>query len=148
LLSVDTNVLFAATVDGDANHSAARAFLDAHSDDDEFAVCELVLVELYVLLRNPVVVRPAATAGQAGSIISRYRRHPTWRLLDHQPSVMVDVWKRASAEGFARGRIFDVRLALGLRRSGVTEFATANVRHFEDLGFERVFDPLGKSLRA
>jgi hypothetical protein len=52
------------------------------------------------------------------------------------------LWRLAGESGFARRRIYDVRLGLSLRRQGVTEFATANVRDFEGLGLERVWNPL------
>jgi len=55
---------------------------------------------------------------------------------------MDQVWKRASAKGFARRRIIDTRLALSLRHHGVTEFATVNESDFKKLGFRRVWNPL------
>jgi len=48
----------------------------------------------------------------------------------------------AAAPGFARRRVFDARLGLTLLHHGVTEFATANVKDFAGLGFQRVFSPL------
>ena len=39
-------------------------------------------------------------------------------------------------------RLIDVRLALTLRYHGVTDFATANVKDFNGLGFARVWNPL------
>jgi predicted nucleic acid-binding protein len=56
--------------------------------------------------------------------------------------VMKDVWPIAAKEGFARRRIIDVRLAKTLQAHGVKEFATANTRDFEGLGFQRVWNPL------
>ncbi|NJK91406.1 MAG: type II toxin-antitoxin system VapC family toxin [Blastochloris sp.] len=38
--------------------------------------------------------------------------------------------------------IIDARLAFTLRHHGVTHFATANTKHFESFGFERVWNPL------
>jgi hypothetical protein len=54
---------------------------------------------------------------------------------------MEDVWRHAAKPNFSRRRIIDTRLALTLIRSGVEEFATRNVRDFEDFGFRRVWDP-------
>ena len=48
---------------------------------------------------------------------------------------------------FARRRVYDARLALSLRRQGVTEFATANVKDFEGFGLARVWNPLERSSR-
>ena len=52
------------------------------------------------------------------------------------------LWKAAAAPDFARRRIYDLRIALCLQAFGVTDFATANVKHFEDTGFSRVWNPL------
>ena len=56
--------------------------------------------------------------------------------------VMKEVWPIAASEGFARRRIFDVRLAKNLQAHGVKDFATVNVRDFEGLGFQKVWNPL------
>jgi hypothetical protein len=53
-----------------------------------------------------------------------------------------ELWRLATPESFARRRIYDARLALSLRRQGVTEFATANVKDFQGFGFARVWSPL------
>ena len=53
---------------------------------------------------------------------------------------MSEVWRLASAPGFARRRLYDAQLALTLRHHGVTEMPTRNVRDFEGFGFERVVD--------
>lgn len=55
---------------------------------------------------------------------------------------MDEVWLLAGKQGLARRRLFDVRLALTLKHHGVTHFATANVKDFQDLRFERVWNPL------
>jgi uncharacterized protein len=140
--AVDTNLLLYALNASVPEHVRARRFLDEHADDSDFVVSELVLVELYVLLRTPAVVERPLTAAAAAGVVRHFRRHPAWRIVDHVPEVMDEVWRRVGAEGFARRRIFDVRLAAGLVRRGVTRFATRNVRDFDDLGFVEVFDPL------
>lgn len=141
-LAVDTNIILYALNRDAPEHGRAREFLEAHQNDPDFVLSELVLVELYVLLRNPIVVRKPLSAPAAAGIIGRFRTHPAWRLVDHDPLVMDDVWRAAARPGFARTRIFDARLALGLRRHGVTRFATRNVKHFDGSGFESVWDPL------
>ncbi|TLD71839.1 hypothetical protein FEM03_06170 [Phragmitibacter flavus] len=57
-------------------------------------------------------------------------------------NVMDQVWKLAGARDFARRRVFDARLALTLRQSGVTHFATSNVKDFQGWGFQKVWNPL------
>jgi hypothetical protein len=101
-----------------------------------------MLVDLYVLLRNPAVLRHPLKANAAVATVQHFRRHPTWLLVDHDSEVLDDVWKAAEQRYFARGRIYDARLALTLCRHGVTHFATRNVKHFEGFGFQSVWDPL------
>ncbi len=142
MISVDTNILLYALNEAVPEHQAARAFLEEHGSDDDFVLCELALVELYVLLRNPSVVQKPLPSKQAVSIVQRFRSHPSWQLIDHRSEVMDDVWAAAARKDFARTRIYDARLALTLRHHGVTKFATRNIKHFEGFGFKKVWDPL------
>ena len=57
---------------------------------------------------------------------------------------MNEVWRLAADKDFAFRRIIDCRLALTLKHHGVKEFATTNIRDFEDFGFSRVWNPLLK----
>ena len=141
MLSIDTNIFFAAFEATAPCHERARAFLESHRDDDSVAICELVLVELYLLLRNPAVVTEPLSAGAANRLIQALRNNPRWRLVENAP-VMAAVWDRAGRDPFARRKVIDVRLALTLRHHGVTEFATVNGSDFRDLGFRRVWNPL------
>jgi len=141
MLSIDTNILFAALEATAPHHERARAFLESHHDNGSMVVCELVLVELYLLLRNPAVVTNPLSAGIAGRLIAEFRHHPRWRLVENAP-VMAAVWDQAGRDPFARRKLIDVRLALTLRHHGVTEFATVNGADFRDLGFRRVWNPL------
>jgi toxin-antitoxin system PIN domain toxin len=142
VVSPDTNILFHACHAGSVLHASAQSFLCSHADDDQFAVCELVLVELYGLVRNPAVVERPLSPKQAVDICQEFRRNRRWLVIDYPGGPMAEIWQRASAQDFARRRIYDVRLALTLRQCGVTEFATRNTRDFQDCGFARVWDPL------
>jgi toxin-antitoxin system PIN domain toxin len=141
MLSLDTNILFAALETTAPGHPRARAFLEAQRRNDALVLCELVLVELYLLLRNPAVSRTPLSAEAASQLCQRLRQNPCWRLAENAP-VMDAVWRYAGHSPFARRRIIDVRLALTLQHHGVTEFATANLADFGDLGFRRVWNPL------
>jgi uncharacterized protein len=142
VIAADTNIfLYALNADA-PEQEAARAFLDEQADNPDFVLCELMLVELYVLLRNPAVLRRPLDAAKAVAIVQQLRRHPTWQLIDHDPKVMDDVWKAAEQREFARGRIYDARLAFTLYQHGVTHFATRNVKHFDGFGFQSVWNPL------
>ena len=139
VVSIDTNLLVYAQNSRCTQHEAARAFV-THCRDREIVICELVLVELYLVLRSAAIVARPLGATEAAEICTRYRANPCWRLVECAP-VMDAVWQRAGSSGFARRNIIDARLALTLRHHGVTEFATANTRHFDGFGFSRVWNP-------
>jgi toxin-antitoxin system PIN domain toxin len=142
VISIDTNLLLYSLNRDCPEHGAARAFVEACAGRADVAIAELVLVELYVLLRNPAVVRRPLEAAEAAALCQAFRRHHRWALVD-TAEVMDRVWAEAARPGVARRHVFDARLAHTLLDSGVREFATRNTRDFEGFGFERVFDPLG-----
>lgn len=142
MISFDTNILFAALESSHAQHAEARAFLNTLPSQGEVAVCELVLVETYVLLRNPAVMKKPMTGAEAAGLIGVLRANPEWRLIDYPGGLMNRVWKTAASKDFSRRRIFDVRLAATLVAHGVDQFATRNDKDFRGLGLRRVWDPL------
>lgn len=145
MTSCDTNILFAALDAESVHHLRARAFLETQRDADDFGLCELVLMELYGLLRNPAVCKCPYPSDEAAKVIQRFRTHPQWVVLDYpgpQAGIMRSLWQSAASPSFPYKRIYDLRLALTLRYHGVREFATRNIKDFEDAGFLRVWDPL------
>lgn len=145
MTSFDTNILLYAFSRASPCHDRARVFLEDLTPHDDVAVSELVLVELYTLLRNPAVLLRPLSAAAAVEVVQSYRRHPRWMLVgfDTDSTTLHDeLWRLAANARFARRRIYDARLALSLRRQGVTEFATANVKDFSGLGFDRVWSPV------
>ena len=143
-LAVDTNILVHALNIRSDRHGQARDFLTSIADRKDVVISEHVLVELYLLVRNPAVFSKPYTADAAVSACKRFRSNPNWRVVECR-GVMDQVWRHAGATEFARRRIIDLRLGLTLRSAGVTEFATCNTRHFEGLGFDRVFDPFART---
>jgi toxin-antitoxin system PIN domain toxin len=143
VISVDTNILLYSLNRDCPEHGPARAFVEACAGRSDVAIAELVLVELYVLLRNPAVVRRPLEAADAASLCQAFRRNPRWALVD-TAEVMDRVWTAAARPGVARRHVFDARLAHTLLGNGVKELATRNTRDFEGFGFERVFDPLSR----
>lgn len=141
MLSIDTNILLYAQNADCPEYARASGFLTEYSNRPDVVLCELVLVELYLLLRNPAVVTRPLGAKAAVSVCQAYRLHPCWRLVENAP-VMGQVWKSAAGESFARRRIIDARLARTLQHHGVTELATVNTRDFSGFGFRRVWNPL------
>lgn len=145
MISFDTNLLLYSLNQDCPEHLPARAFFNSLPPiPGAVAVCELVLVELYVLLRNPAVLAKPLSAPEAANIIQTFRQHPRWTLLDSisDSSVMDEVWKIAAQPDIGRRIIFDARLAFTLKHHGVTEFATRNETHFSGFGFDRVWNPL------
>ncbi len=145
MTAVDTNLLFAWLNRDHAWHKPAAAWFAAESAKPDLVLCELCLVELYGLLRNPAVVKRPMDAPAALEVIQRLRSHPQWELVDYPGGLMNEVWPASAQAGLARRRIYDTRLALTLRHHGITEFATTNVKDFDGFGFSRVWNPLEKT---
>ncbi len=148
MLSIDTNLLFHAFNVDSPSHEAAYAWLTAIPTEEEVAVSEFILAELYGLLRNAAVLKHPLEADEAVEVIQTYRRHPRWRLIGFpvESRPLHDaLWEQARRPGFASRRLYDARSALTMAAQGVTEFATANVKDYEGLGFRRVWNPLKSS---
>jgi|GEM_PF-457969 len=88
---------------------------------------------------TPAQLRDAVAAVQS------YRQHPSWKTLAFPPDsreLHAELWRLSGRPGFARRRIHDVRTTLSLQAFGVTEFATANLKDFDGLGFDKVWNPV------
>ena len=145
MLSIDTNILFHAFNEDSPSHEAAYGWLTSIQRDENVAISEFILAELYGLLRNPAVLKHPLDADEAVEVIQTYRRHPRWRLVgfpvESRP-VHDTLWQKARTKDFAFRRLYDARSALTMTAQGVTEFATVNVKDFEGIGFRRVWNPL------
>ncbi|MEI8246687.1 MAG: TA system VapC family ribonuclease toxin [Lentisphaerota bacterium] len=141
MLSCDTNILFYSLNAACPENEKARHFLESNAENEKFAICELTLIELYVLLRNPKMNRHPASAQQAVSIIHRFRTNPYWQVIDYPGSLMEEIWNYAGRNGSAYRSIFDARIALTLLHHNVKEFATANIKDFKSFPFARVWNP-------
>lgn len=145
MLSIDANLLLYCYSEASPHHAAAKQFIESVASREDVALSEFVLTEFYLLLRNPAVLVHPLNAPEAVAVIQSYRRHPRWKTLGFPPGsrdLHADLWHHAAAPDFARRRIYDTRTALALRAFGVTEFATANVKDFEEFGFGRVWNPV------
>lgn len=147
MLSIDTNLLLHGFNEDSPRHAAAHAWLRSIAGNEEVAISELILAELYGLLRNPAVLTNPLSADDAVEVIQTYRTHPRWRLvgfpIESRP-LHDALWRRARVSGFAFRQLYDARAALTMTSQGVTEFATLNVKDFEGLGFRRVWNPLAR----
>jgi len=138
--SIDTNIFLYALNADCPEYGAARAVVDELARATDVVVCDLVLVELYLLVRNPAVVTTPLDAADAADACIRLRRNPRWRIAECG-EVMERVWTLARGRSFARRRIIDARLAFTVQQHGVSEWITRNVDDFRDLGFERLRNP-------
>ncbi len=145
MTSADTNLFVYAADPGAPLHAAARQFFAAATRDTEheFVVCELVMIELYMQLRNAAVFDRPHSAAEATAYVEGVKTRTGWRHIDYDPAISGKLWhwaKSAEMSGFRQ--IIDARLALTLRHHGVTRFATANPKHFQGFGFSEVWNPL------
>jgi predicted nucleic acid-binding protein len=145
MLSVDTNILLPSVDVDHRDHASAAAFVQSLQDRDDVAISEFILLELYVLLRNPAVVVSTLNAAAAARVCEIFRAHPRWQLIGFPADsrkLHDQLWRRLHEKNFARRRAYDLRSALCLLQSGVSEFATVNLKDFQGIGFARVWNPL------
>lgn len=142
VVSADTNLFLYAANPHSPRHEAATRFFASAGEEGDFVVCELVLVELYMLLRNRAVLAHPLGPSEAAAFCDRLRAHPRWQHVDYERQVSRSLWSWAAATSAGFRRIIDARLALTLRHHGVERFATANAKDFQGFGFERVWSPV------
>ena len=147
MLSIDTNILLHALNEDSPSHEAAYAWISSIQRSEDVAISEFILAELYGLLRNPAVLKRPLKADEAAEVIHIYRTHPRWRLIGfpgESRSLHDALWKQAAVRDFAFRRLYDTRSALTMIAQGVTEFATVNLKDFQEAGFHKVWNPLQK----
>jgi uncharacterized protein len=145
LATADTNLFIHAADPDSPHHAQARAFFSAVStqqDGEEFVLCELVLIDLYMQLRNAAVFVKPYSAAESAAYCLALKQNPQWRCVDYDHAVSTKLWHWASTTKAGFRRIIDARLGLTLRHHGVTQFATANTKDFQEFGFQRVWNPL------
>ena len=80
----DTNLLLCSLNRDCAEYHDSRAcFASLPAAPGAVAICELVLIELYVLLRNSAVLSSPLDPASAAAIIQPFRQHPTYLLIDY-----------------------------------------------------------------
>src|SRR5688572_24163304 len=105
MTSIDTNLLFHAFHAGSSDHQRALNFVRENFSNREVIISELVLVELYRLLRNPVILTRPLSAPDAASVIQSYRHHPNWTVAGFPPfssePIHGALWALAATPSFA-----------------------------------------------
>jgi len=143
IISADTNLFLYAANPSSPWHDLAKRFFSKHaSKETNFVVCELVLVELYMLMRNPAVLKRPLDSANASAFCQQIRANPNWQHIDYEPSVSTSLWEWAGTTTSGFRRIIDARLALTLRHHGIERFATANTKDFMEFDFKEVWNPL------
>jgi len=143
MLTADSNLLIHAADPDSIHHEPAKAFFtSAAQGTEEFVLCELILVELYMQLRNASIFAKPYTAKESAEYCLALKKNPMWRCIDYDPLVSEKLWAWAIDTKAGFRQIIDTRIALTLRHHGVTRFATANVKHFKSFGFAEVWNPL------
>lgn len=143
MLSADTNIFVHAADPDSPLHAKARNFFESlERSKEEFVLCELVLVELYILLRNPAVFAKPYTALEAAGYCSALKQNPSWRCIDYDPDISRKLWNYAADTRAGYRHIIDARLAFTLQHHGVDRFATVNQKDFKGFGFKEVWNPL------
>lgn len=143
MLTTDTNLLIHAADPDSPHHEAAKAFFNIEAQgSEEFVLCELVLIELYMQLRNPAIFAKPYTAGESAAHCLALKQNPSWRCVDYDPLVSAKLWTWAMKTKAGFRQIIDARIAFTLLHHGVDRFATVNVKHFRDFGFREVWNPL------
>ena len=140
MISVDTNILVYAANPSATRHEKALAFMSGYSDK-ELVLCELILIELYMALRNPAIFPKPYSASQSASYCQKLKTNPQWRYIDYEPTVSSKLWEWAKATNQGFRQMIDARIALTLQHHGVDEFATANIKDFSGFGFKKLWDP-------
>ncbi|MFA5505768.1 MAG: TA system VapC family ribonuclease toxin [Vulcanimicrobiota bacterium] len=142
MISADTNLFLYAANERSPHHQAAKAFFSEMSKEPNFVVCELVLIEIYIQLRNPTILAQPLSSSEAVGFCRALKRHPYWQHLDYNSEVSELLWNWADGTTSGFRKIIDARLAFTLLCGGVRQFATANTKDFQDFGFEKVWNPI------
>lgn len=145
MLTADTNLLIHAADPDSPCHGRAKAFFtEVTRGTEEFVLCELVLVELYMQLRNPAIFAKPYTTKESAAHCLALKQNPAWRCIDYDPMVSSRLWDWAMQTKAGFRQIIDARIAFTLLHHGVTRFATVNVKHFAGFGFAEVWNPLAE----
>jgi toxin-antitoxin system PIN domain toxin len=143
-LSIDTNLFIYAADPDSPYHEKATAFfssLDSRPVGEVF-ICGLVLIEIYMQLRNPAVFRSPYSSQEAADFCHALKTNPAWSYIDYSDTIFDELMKWAATTERGFRNVIDARIALTLRHYRVTEFATANVKDFQEFGFQKLWNPV------
>lgn len=144
--SLDTNILYYATNLRCPEHAKAAALVRSiRLSPREWILADQVLFEYYRLVRNPAVLERPLDAREAVARLRYFREEIGCLHCAYDQSLFADAAPLLADAEMAASRTFDRVLAVTLRSNGVRTFYTRNVRHFQDLGWFDVIDPIGEA---
>lgn len=82
MLSFDTNIAVYAANSASPFHEKAADFIQSLVIRKDVAICELVLVELYLKLRNDKIFSRPLSAEKAAAVCQSYRKNRSWVLIE------------------------------------------------------------------
>jgi toxin-antitoxin system PIN domain toxin len=147
MTSADTNLFLYAANPDSPHQGRARSFFDSVAGDANFVICELVLVEVYMQLRNPKVMRKPLGSAEAAKFCRSLKAHPVWQHIDYSREVSDAVWAWAANTDSGFRQMIDARLAFTLLHHGVVDFATANLKDFGAFAFRKLWNPVQRADR-
>jgi hypothetical protein len=116
-------------------HDAAVSFIRSLAGRSDVAICELVLVELYLKLRNEKISSKPLTAASAAKVCQSYRNNRSWRLIESAP-IMSTVWEQAAQNQFVFRRIIMSGLPSRSVHTGLTSLQTPTYTTLEIRGLK------------
>ncbi len=144
--SLDTNILYYATNLRCPEHAKAAALVrSVRLSPREWILADQVLFEYYRLVRNSAVVERPLDAREASARLHYFRDELGCLHCSYDQSLFAEIALLLADTGMPASRTFDRVLAVTLRSNGVRTFYTRNVRHFQDLGWFDVIDPIGNA---
>jgi len=85
MLSFDTNIAVYAANSASPFHARSVDFIHSLVIRKDVAICELMLVELYLKLRNEKIFSQPLSAKKAADICQAYRKNRSWMLVESAP---------------------------------------------------------------
>ena len=95
MIAFDTNLAVYALNTSTPQHAGARKFIESLANRDDVIVCEMMLVELYMILRNPKIFSKPMKSAMAVEYCNRFRDNQKWHIVEYAP-VMSQVWELAA----------------------------------------------------
>src|SRR5262245_6768579 len=108
MTAFDTNIVVHACNTRSPFQAAAAAFLENLGPRDDVVVCELMLLEVYLKIRNPAILTNPYPAQEAATYCRALRTNPRWMLVES-----ARLWIRFGGSPAREISLFDASLTPG-----------------------------------